>query len=45
VRTWLDEVNKYSSDNPVIVILGNKVDLESNREVFENDVKVCKFKI
>ena len=32
-------MNKYTDDNPLKLIIGNKCDLESNRQVTENDIK------
>lgn len=31
--TWLDDCRKYASNNIVIILIGNKCDLENNRQV------------
>ena len=41
IPDWIEEVNKLNKDDPLILVLGNKSDLE-NKEVLENDVKVRK---
>jgi len=33
VRNWLEEVHKYASDNVKILLVGNKCDLEKDRQV------------
>ena len=33
VRNWLAEVHKYASDNVKILLVGNKCDLEKDRQV------------
>eukprot|EP01122_Echinamoeba_exundans_P006395 TRINITY_DN1788_c1_g1_i1.p1 TRINITY_DN1788_c1_g1~~TRINITY_DN1788_c1_g1_i1.p1 ORF type:complete len:210 (-),score=60.08 TRINITY_DN1788_c1_g1_i1:126-755(-) len=33
LTTWLEDCRKYSSPNIVIILVGNKIDLEANRQV------------
>jgi hypothetical protein len=40
VKDWLEQVNKYSTDEPVKLILGNKIDLDNKKEVNEIDIDV-----
>ena len=39
IKDWLDDVSKYTDDDPFKIIIGNKCDLESNRQVTTNDIK------
>ncbi|CAD8162194.1 unnamed protein product [Paramecium pentaurelia] len=39
VENWLAEVEKYANENVVRVLVGNKVDLESKREVTQEEGK------
>ena len=39
IKDWLDDVVKYTDDDPYKIIIGNKCDLESNRQVTANDIK------
>ncbi|CAD8172968.1 unnamed protein product [Paramecium octaurelia] len=39
VENWLAEVEKYANENVVRVLVGNKVDLESKREVTSEEGK------
>ena len=39
IKDWLDDVVKYTDDDPYKIIIGNKCDLESNRQVAANDIK------
>ena len=42
VPDWMDEVAKLNKDDPLILILGNKCDME-NKAILESDRKVRKF--
>lgn len=35
----MDDVAKYTDNNPYKIVIGNKCDLDSNRQVTENDIK------
>jgi len=39
VRNWIKELKTYGSEETVIIILGNKSDLSSQRAVSEDDIK------
>lgn len=38
-RTYIEELQRQGSPDVVIALVGNKLDLESKREVWENDVR------
>ena len=40
IPDWIDEVKKLNQDNPLMIVLGNKADMESSKEVGENEIKV-----
>ena len=45
VETWLSEINE-NMDNPCLILLGNKSDLEKDRKVTEEEIKqFCQKKI
>ena len=40
IPTWLEEVKKYSPENAILVLIGNKTDMEDNRKIsFDNGHK------
>ena len=39
VQNWLDESEKYSKENVVRILVGNKKDLDSTREVHYREAK------
>ena len=45
VKDWLDQVNKYSTDEPIKMILGNKIDLDNKKEVTQLDIDVIIYNI
>jgi len=40
LKDWLEDVKKYASEEPLIMVLGNKSDLMEKTQVFESDIKV-----
>lgn len=38
IKDWLDDINKYTDDNPIKLIVGNKSDLSKNRQVTQVDI-------
>lgn len=38
----MDDVNKYTDDNPLKLIIGNKCDLEANRQVTNKDIQALR---
>ncbi|BAM41907.1 Rab GTPase [Theileria orientalis strain Shintoku] len=39
INDWLNEVNKYASEDTCKLLLGNKCDIEDNRDVASTDVE------
>jgi len=39
IKDWLDDVNKYTDDNPLKIIVGNKIDLIKDKQINDNDMK------
>ena len=39
IKDWLDDVNKYKDDNPLKIIVGNKIDLIKDKQINNNDMK------
>ncbi|UKK02837.2 Rab GTPase [Theileria orientalis] len=39
INDWLNEVNKYASEDTFKLLLGNKCDIEDNRDVTRTDVE------
>ena len=37
LTTWLDDCRKYANSNITIMLIGNKCDLEANREVSKEE--------
>ena len=40
IKDWIDEVGKYTDNDPIKIIIGNKCDLNKERQVNENDIKI-----
>lgn len=40
VKQWLNEIDRYASDNVVKILVGNKSDLTSNKVVSSETAKV-----
>ena len=38
IRDWMDDINKYTDDNPIKLVVGNKSDLSKNRQVTQVDI-------
>ncbi|XP_055376209.1 ras-related protein Rab-43 [Condylostylus longicornis] len=44
LQKWIDEVRRYTASNVIIILIGNKCDLEENREVeFEEAEAMCQY--
>jgi hypothetical protein len=37
----MDDVKKFSTDDPYVIVLGNKSDLADKKEVMQSDMEVC----
>ena len=42
IKDWMDDINKYTDDNPIKLVVGNKSDLSDQRQVSQLDIN--KFK-
>jgi len=42
IKDWLDDINKYTDDNPIRLVVGNKSDLSDKRKV--SQVEINNFK-
>ena len=42
IKDWLEDINKYTDNNPIKLIVGNKCDLTSEKQVTEEDKKALK---
>ena len=42
IKDWMDDINKYTDDNPIKLVVGNKSDLSDQRQVSQVDIN--KFK-
>jgi ribosome biogenesis GTPase A len=42
IKDWLDDINKYTDDNPIRLVVGNKSDLSDKRQV--SQVEINNFK-
>ena len=40
IKDWIDEVGKYTDNDPIKIIIGNKCDLNKERQVNETDIKI-----
>ena len=38
IKDWMDDINKYTDDNPIKLVVGNKSDLSSERQVSQADI-------
>ncbi|EDW05452.1 uncharacterized protein Dmoj_GI18299 [Drosophila mojavensis] len=44
LQKWIEEVRRYTASNVLIILIGNKCDLESEREVdFEEARQMCQY--
>ena len=39
LNDWLDDISKYTADQPVTLVIGNKDDLKEGRIVNDDDIK------
>ena len=39
INMWLEEIKRYSTGNPLLILCGNKTDLENKREVYKKDAE------
>ena len=39
VQTWLSEINNYGQENMFLILIGNKIDLEDQRQVQTEEAK------
>ena len=42
IKDWLEDINKYTDNNPIKLIIGNKCDLVNEKQVTEEDKKMLK---
>jgi Ras-related protein Rab-1A len=42
IKDWLEEINKFTDNNPIKLIVGNKCDLVNEKQVTEEDKKLLK---
>ena len=42
IKDWLEDINKYTDNNPIKLIVGNKCDLSKEKQVTEEDKKMLK---
>ena len=42
IKEWLEDINKYTDNNPIKLIVGNKCDLSNEKQVTEEDKKLLK---
>ena len=42
IKDWLEDINKYTDNNPIKLIVGNKCDLTNEKQVTEEDKKLLK---
>jgi Ras-related protein Rab-1A len=38
IKDWMDDINKYTDDNPIKLVVGNKNDLSDQRQVSQLDI-------
>lgn len=44
IQRWIDEVRRYTASNVLLILIGNKSDLEDSREVeFSEAEATCQF--
>ena len=39
INIWLEEIKRYSTGKPLLILCGNKTDLEDKREVYKKDAE------
>ena len=42
IKDWLEDINKFTDNNPIKLIVGNKCDLSNEKQVTEEDKKALK---
>ena len=42
IKDWLEDINKFTDNNPIKLIVGNKCDLSNEKQVTEEDKKLLK---
>ena len=42
IKDWLEDINKFTDNNPIKLIVGNKCDLTNEKQVTEEDKKALK---
>jgi Ras-related protein Rab-1A len=42
IKDWLEDINKFTDNNPIKLIVGNKCDLTNEKQVTEEDKKLLK---
>ena len=42
IKDWLEDINKYTDNNPIKLIVGNKCDLSNEKQVTEEDKQLLK---
>ena len=42
IKDWIEDINKYTDNNPIKLIVGNKCDLSNEKQVTEEDKKLLK---
>ena len=42
IKDWLEDINKFTDNNPIKLIVGNKCDLTNEKQVTEEDKKLSK---
>ena len=42
IKDWLEDINKFTDNNPIKLIIGNKCDLVNQKQVTEEDKKLLK---
>ena len=42
IKDWLEDINKFTDNNPIKLIVGNKCDLVNEKQVTEEDKKLLK---
>ena len=40
IKDWLEDINKFTDNNPIKLIVGNKCDLVNEKQVTEEDKKL-----
>ena len=42
IKDWLEDINKFTDNNPIKLIVGNKCDLVNEKQVTEEDKQMLK---